>query len=662
MVELHHLIVFLYAAVAVLALVVASIAWWRRTAPGGVSVAALMLGVAIWSGSAAVMWYVPTLGQQVFWQRMTGLGTWLVPVAFLTLAFDVARMERWRAPGRIALIAIVSFALDNAEWLNLGRLYEAAFVPRAIGPYTHFELVPGPLYWPFVVYAYALVVVSLVILVRVYLRSAGTARTQVAILIVGGLIPLIASAVTEAGVVPLAGLDLAPLAFFLTGALWLAAILRGTMLDVVPLARNALVEQMVDGVLVVDGKGHVADANPEALRMVDMPLAEVIGGSAEAVLAGVEGAGDILHDSGPRHAVLTMGSDGDSRYVELGITPLVVGLGRPPADLITLHDVTEERRDRERLELARTVFDTANEGIVVTRPDGHETIVDVNRAYSRLTGRSKEDTVGRDISRLQADVHSAEFYSAMEQTLFAEGEWRGEVWQARADGSVFPSLESLSVAEDDQENVSHVVRVFTDITEIKEAEEQLRRSATHDPLTGLPNRLLLDDRLEHALAHARRVGGGLAVLFMDLDGFKEVNDTFGHAQGDALLVEVAKRIVSLLRESDTAARLGGDEFAVVLMDIGEPGQVETAARRLLEAVALLHRVGAQDLHVTASVGAALFPRDGVDATALLRHADHAMYGAKGLGGNRVQFFSEQHDLNGPTSAAKGLGGADESGA
>ena len=543
MVELHIVYVVLYAVVAVLASVMVVVALTHRAARGAGSLGMLMLGVAMWSFCYTVMWYVPTVGQQAFWEKCVGLGNWMVPVGFLALAFDIAGMERWRTPGRIALISIVAFAVDNLEWWNPGHLYDRAFVGTMIGTYNHFAPIPGPLYWVFVAFAYGLILVAFVIIFRVFLRSAGAERTQAAILIAGGLVPFAASAITQFGLLPL-DIDPAPLAFLATGALWIGAILRGTLLDVLPLARDVLVEQMVDGVIVVDETDHVVDANPSALRMLRSRLSEVLGESAETVLVRVDGAATLLDGGGPKWAVLPIGSNGDSRYVETLVTPLVVSAGRPSARLVTLHDVTEERRANQRLAAAQ---------------------------------------------------------------------------------------------------------------------DELKFNATHDALTGLPNRFLLDDRLEHAVAHAKRENVALAVFFIDLDNFKAVNDTLGHAQGDALLVQVAHRIVPTLRDSDTVGRFGGDEFTVIITDVKDASHVGVTAQRLLEAIAAPYRVGTEDLHVTASVGVALFPTDGTDATTLIQHADLAMYGAKGLGRNRVQFFSKefQDGLNRRMIVEKELRGADE---
>ena len=660
MVELHFIYVVLYASVAASTLVSTLIVWRRRAARGARSLAVLMLGVAIWSGAYAVMWYVPGLAQQVFWERATDLGSWMVPVALLSLAFSVAGMERWRTPGRIALISIASFALTNIEWLNPAHLYDEVFVAQKLGPYTHFAFVPGPLYWADVVFAYGTVVVALVILARLYLRSSGAERTQAAVLLIGALVPFVAGIGTVSGLVPAGGPDLTPLAFVVTGGLWLVAILRGTMLDALPVARGALVEQMSDGVVVIDGEDRVVDTNPAALAILGVPLVQVLGKPADAVFSSVKGATAILGGSGPRCAALSIGPDGDSRFVELGITPLVVGPGRPPAQLVILHDATEERRVSERLKLAGQVFDTANEAIVVTLLSTDQPIIEVNDAFCRMTGRSRQDVVGTSITCMRSDRHPIEFYQAMQEAFFATGEWQGEVWQTRADGTEFPSWLSLTGAEDSNEHVRRMVTVFTDITEIREAEEQIRHNATHDALTGLPNRFLLDDRLEHNLAEARRVGGRLAVLLLDLDDLKNINDTLGHAQGDVLLVEVAKRIAKVLRESDSVGRVAGDEYAIILAGVKDPAQVESTARRLLEAVASPCRLGAEEVHITASIGVALFPTDGMDATSLNQHADLAMQGAKRLGRDKIQFFSEdlQEGLDRRMIVEKELWGAD----
>ena len=452
------------------------IAWRRRAAHGAVPLAILMLGVAIWSGAYAAMWHVSSLREQTLWLKAAALGIWMVPFGVLVLSFAIARMERWLAPSRIALIAIASFVLANIEWLNPGHLFNRAFVAHTLGPYTHYEPTSGLLYWANTGFDFAIIIVGLVILSRVYLRSSGSRRRQAAILLIGGSVPFVASVITELRFAPLGDLSLTTLSFLVAGTIFLIAILRGSLLDVLPMARDALIEQMLDGVVVIDEKDLVVDANPAALTMLRESLAEALGKPAEALLGSVPGAIDLLGGGGPRRAVLPLGSEvdssGDPRYVELAITPLVIAQDEPPAQLVTLHDVTEERQANESLKLARQVFDTANESILIILLDpASRAIVDANEAHCRLTGRSREDVIGKDILSFRSEKHTPEFYNDIEQALLTVGRWKGEVWQTRSDGSEFPSWISMSVAEGDQWQASHVISIFSDITEIREAEE-----------------------------------------------------------------------------------------------------------------------------------------------------------------------------------------------
>jgi len=640
MVELHDVYSFLYAAAAALSLMVSVAAWQRRRARGAIWLGVLMLGVAVWAGTSAAMWQATSETSQVIWFRANALGVWVVPVAVLMIAFDVAGMQRWLTPARILPIAAISFVLDNVEWLNPARLYDANFVPETIGGFTYYTEVPGPLYWTFSVFAFGAMGVGLVILFRHYLRSSGIERTQSALLVSGGLLPFVSGLVSEADVVPYPfhGLELAPLAFLVTGSVWLSAIARGVLLDVLPVARETVIKLMPDGVIVLDAEQRVVEANPAASRIL---LAhDLVGRPVGDALTRIDGAAEVLDDATePQRTVLQINRDGEGGYVEVSVTPLADGSDQPPARLITLHDVTEERRTLERLGLAQTVFDAADEGIVVLEHDFGTKIVEINDACCRMLRRSREQMLGSDCREFASNRYPAEFCEDMRRTILAEGAWEGEVWQTRGDGTEFPSRMTFSVANDEAGRRSRIVGFLADVSEAKEA-ERLRHDATHDPLTGLANRAVLDDRLSHAIAHAKRVGRGLAVLFADLDNFKRVNDTLGHSRGDALLAEAGRRIVAVLRGGDTAARPGGDEF-VIIADAKNPAEIEAEARRLREALAEPYRLESESLYVTASVGIALYPADGTDVAALVRHADLAMYGAKRLGRNRIQFFSPE---------------------
>ena len=297
----------------------------------------------------------------------------------------------------------------------------------------------------------------------------------------------------------------------------------------------------------------------------------------------------------------------------------------------------ENERINRALRLAATVFESSGEGVVITLADA--TIVDVNDAFVRMHGVARDEVLGQNPRIFKSGRHPPEFYRRMWAALLTEGKWRGEVWDRRSDGSVFPKLLSISAVKDEQGKTTHYVGSSSDITDMKAAEDKLVHLATHDPLTGLANRAMLDDELARVIARARRNGTQVAVSFMDLDHFKDVNDTLGHVQGDELLIQVARRLTSVVRESDTVARQGGDEFIIVAPDLGDTGDLEGLSNRVLQTMREPYQLGDDEAHTSASLGIAVFPSDGDDVPALVKHADVALYRAKELGRDRLQFFS-----------------------
>jgi PAS domain S-box-containing protein len=242
--------------------------------------------------------------------------------------------------------------------------------------------------------------------------------------------------------------------------------------------------------------------------------------------------------------------------------------GRPFAWSGTGQDITEQKRVELRLRQAATVFENTSEGVMITGPD--QRIVAVNQAFARITGYSEEEVKGRMPSLLRSGRHDDDYYRRMWSTLTDTGRWQGEIWNRRKDGVEYPEWLNISVVRDDAGAVINYIGVFSDISSIKQARDRLEYTAHHDALTGLPNRLLFRDRLEQALTMARRAGTRVALLFVDLDRFKLINDTLGHEAGDLLLQAVAQRLVGCMREEDTVARMGGDEFVVIQKGIGHP--------------------------------------------------------------------------------------------
>ncbi|WP_170162296.1 EAL domain-containing protein [Caldimonas tepidiphila] len=299
-------------------------------------------------------------------------------------------------------------------------------------------------------------------------------------------------------------------------------------------------------------------------------------------------------------------------------------------------DVTERRSAEDRLRLAASVFSCANEGILITDPDGR--IVDVNHAFCRITGYAREEVIGRSPKLLQSGRQGAPFYAAMWRNLMEQGQWSGELWNRRKDGAEYAEALTISAVRDESGRTQHYVGLISDITRQKNHQRELERIAHYDPLTGLPNRILLADRMGVALARSRRTGEALAVCVMDLDGFKPVNDTLGHKAGDCLLQEIAARLQATIREEDTVARVGGDEFVLLLGGFRSDSDHEPLLRRIIAAVASPITIEGRPVRVSASIGFTLFPGDPAEADQLLRHADQAMYAAKAQGKNRFHRF------------------------
>ncbi|MEA1052038.1 EAL domain-containing protein [Lamprobacter modestohalophilus] len=316
--------------------------------------------------------------------------------------------------------------------------------------------------------------------------------------------------------------------------------------------------------------------------------------------------------------------------------------GRALRMIGTHQDITERKQAEEKLQLAASVFSTAREGIMITDPDG--SLIDVNEAFTSITGFGHDEVIGKHPRILSSGRHGPEFYAAMWHDLKERGHWNGEIWNRRKNGEVYPVLQTITTVHDPEGNVRHYVALFSDITSIKKHQNQLERSAHYDALTSLPNRVLLADRQQHAMAQARRRGRLMAVAFLDLDGFKAINDKHGHEAGDALLIALSTRMTNSLRESDTLARIGGDEFVAVLADLSGVEESEPMLSRLLAAIAEPVPIGAFTVQVSASLGVTFYPQaEDIEADQLQRQADQAMYQAKLAGKNCYHVFDTVHD-------------------
>ena len=311
----------------------------------------------------------------------------------------------------------------------------------------------------------------------------------------------------------------------------------------------------------------------------------------------------------------------------------------PLYKIVQIQDITERRQAEDELRLAASVFSSTLDGIMITAPDG--TVLKVNNAFERITGYNKNEIIGKNTRLLRSDRHDEEFYDTMWQSIERQGNWQGEIWDRHKKGHVIPIWLSISTLYNKRNQVKHHIAIMYDISEQKISQDRINYLAHYDVLTGLPNRTLFMERLTHAVNQAQRQDNTLTVMFIDLDNFKHINDSYGHQVGDELLCLVAKRLQDITRACDTVARLSGDEFTLLIDTDTNSLNAQNAAQKILNALEKPFKLEDNQMFVSASIGIVLFPDDGNDVDTLLKHADLAMYQSKEAGRNQFQFYTQE---------------------
>ncbi|MBI5917882.1 MAG: PAS domain S-box protein [Nitrosomonadales bacterium] len=405
---------------------------------------------------------------------------------------------------------------------------------------------------------------------------------------------------------------------------------------------RAVIETSIEGFWMTDLQGRILEVNDAyshlsgysreellTMRIPDLEAQERPDETAAHI-------GQILANGSARFETRHRSKDGKVWPVEVVTSYWQLEGGR---FFVFLTDISARKQQEEALQLASLVFENSGEAMAVT--DEQDRIITVNPAFTRMTGYTLDEVKGSNPGAFQPDSHESAHHHEMWQALNSSGQWQGEIWDRRRDGELFAEWLNINTIYKSDGSLHRRVAQFSDITSKKRSEDLIWRQANYDALTQLPNRRMFRDRLEQALKKMQREDGSLGLLFIDLDRFKEVNDTLGHHIGDDLLVEAARRIKGCVRESDTVARLGGDEFTVILSELFSAANVERIAQNIIDRLREPFHLGDETAYISASIGITLYPDDAASSDELLKHADQAMYLAKGKGRNRFSFYTPQ---------------------
>ncbi len=412
--------------------------------------------------------------------------------------------------------------------------------------------------------------------------------------------------------------------------------------------QEQILDQIHESVITMDLGGFITGWNKGAETLFGYSAAEAIGKHILFLYADPDADDDsegfrdaFLENGGRELEVRRRRKSGEIFWASLQLSLLRDENGEPSGIIGYLSDITSRIEAEKTLRLQSRIFEHSDESIMIT--DAERRILSVNPAFNQMTGYTEEEAVGRSPLFLRSARHPTEFYEQIWTRVEQEGSWHGEIWTRRKNGEDFPSWASISLVKNRDGQVGHYFSIFTDITERKAAEERIHYLAYYDSLTGLPNRALLYKLVDQALVEARRNRLHGALLFVDLNRFKPINDSLGHSVGDRLLQMIAERLRVAVRNEDVVARLGGDEFVVALFDIARREHAAIVAQKLIAALDPPFIVGEHELKVGAAIGVSVYPRDGNDTESLLRMADIAMYRAKGSGQDTYAFYS--HEMN-----------------
>ena len=408
---------------------------------------------------------------------------------------------------------------------------------------------------------------------------------------------------------------------------------------------RAVVDNVADGIITINFQGHILSLNTAAEKIFSVKEGYALGSSINNF---IKNCGDSAVFWSPKkgHQAINMGvyqqcigiNDLTGEIaIEINITKMQINDDLQFIGIV--RDISKRLEDEEQLRLAEKIFESNNEGIVITNTETE--ILRVNESFLQITGYSKEEVVGSKINILSSKRQNKEFYKKLWGSLIQYGHWKGELWNKRKSGEIYPEWLSISSVSDESGDVVNYVGIFSDITEKKQAEDRIYKMAHYDELTGLSNRAMFNIELAEAMEYASKLDSSIAILYLDLDHFKKVNDTLGHAVGDEVLRITANRLTTILRGSDRVGRLGGDEFVVLIQDLIQLNHLSSIASNIIDKIRQPLEINQREVFLGASIGIAVYPQDADNSTDLIKNADAALYKAKNSGRNNYQYYSNE---------------------
>ena len=636
-------VLLLLGSAAIAAALAASV-WRHRSVPGATPFAAVAATGTFWSLANALEMAGVDLSTKLFWANVQYVSYVVMPVAWLALALQYTGRDRWLTRCRLPWLFAIPAITLTLLWTNdLHSLMRRDVSLDASGPFPVLGKTYGPWFWAHSVYSYLLVLLAIALLVEVVLRAPPFHRGQALALLAGLLLPVTWNILYVSGLSPIPRVDVSPVIFGLSGVVVVWGLVRFRLFDLVPVARDKVVEGLADGVITLDAEGRIVDLNPAAREVFDWQLPRMVGCDVGRAFEPWPELVEVCQGSGSTRTELALGTDGVCRHYDVHLSALDGWRGRPLGRVIVLHDITERKRVEEALRESerryRELADSLPQPVFETDEKLHIT----------FANRSAFDSFGYTQADFEAGLYVPQMIASWDLQRAGENirrAMRGERFGGqeydlvRKDGSVFPgAIYSSPITRGDR--AVGLRGVIIDVTGHKRQEQQLAYLATHDPLTELPNRRSLEEALRQLLARARQGHPG-TLLFLDVDNFKLVNDILGHAAGDEVLVRLTRLLQRKLRVEDLFARVGGDEFAVLLEGVDSEGALAVAERMRLAVSEFHFGLDGHSVNLGLSIG--LVAVDGqCTPGVVLSQADAAMYRAKEQGRNRVVLYRPEED-------------------